>query len=319
MSSAQWREIRAMRADPPGLGTNEEGRRAVFSAALQQAEELHQAAEHTGYASRPLPLFYALSQGGRAIAAARAAKDWEIHAHGMRVETRSVLKSTLTPAPRGAVPTVAMATGCPAFAAPLELGQLLVTLPEVAELVCEHVEAAPAIALHRDATASQPQSYMQLTPPIDCSAIYYGPEGALSPAEQKRGLEERLAPYPRAHGWQIHSAWSTSGGRRGIGLSWPLSDQEGSRGFRELRSVSTPYRDRFYLRPGLGRDGGEISLLMSWWATLLGLSSLARYEPGLWRAGLDPDSSKIAAMLEAVLDAGQARVPELIAEALREA
>ena len=58
---------------------------------------------------------------------------------------------------------------------------------------------------------------------------------------------------------------------------------------------------------------------MTWWAALLGLSSLARYEPGLWRAGLDPDSSKIAAMLEAVLDAGQSRVPELIAEALREA
>jgi hypothetical protein len=38
--------------------------------------------------------------------------------------------------------------GRPDFAAPLELGQLLVALPEVAELVCEHVEAAPAIALY---------------------------------------------------------------------------------------------------------------------------------------------------------------------------
>jgi hypothetical protein len=266
-----------------------------------------------------LLLFYALSQGGRAIAAARVVNGWQIHGHGMGVETDQVLKTILTPVAKGAVPTVAAATGCPGFAGPLELGQLLVTLPEIAELVGEHVTAAPAIALHRDSTAAPSQAYMQLSPPIGCSAIYYGPEGALPPADQKRELEERLAPYRRARGWQIHSTWGTSGGLRGIGLSWPLSDDEGRGGYRDLRSVSTPYLDRFYLRPGLGVDGGEISLLMTWWAALLGLSSLARYEPALWRAGLDADSSKIAAMLEAVLDAGQARVPELIAHALREA
>ena len=42
----------------------------VFQAALTQAEELWEAASAVGAASRPLPLFYCLSQAGRAICAA---------------------------------------------------------------------------------------------------------------------------------------------------------------------------------------------------------------------------------------------------------
>jgi hypothetical protein len=59
-----------LRAAPP-LAAQDPEPRAVFSAALQQSEELFAAAEVAGPAAKPLPLFYALSQAGRAIAAAQ--------------------------------------------------------------------------------------------------------------------------------------------------------------------------------------------------------------------------------------------------------
>src|SRR4051812_39627121 len=85
MADEAWRSIRALRAAPPLLARDGE-RRAVFSAALQQSEELFAAAAKAGPASKPLPLFYALSQAGRAIAAAHnAAETWRIAGHGLTV------------------------------------------------------------------------------------------------------------------------------------------------------------------------------------------------------------------------------------------
>jgi hypothetical protein len=61
-----------------------ERRRATATAALQQFEELMRAAEVSGPAARPLPLFYALSQAGRAIAAMGINGDpWELQGHGL--------------------------------------------------------------------------------------------------------------------------------------------------------------------------------------------------------------------------------------------
>jgi hypothetical protein len=56
----------------------------VFGAALQQFEELMDAAASVGYAARPLPLFYAISQAGRAIAAVHADDPWELSGHGLK-------------------------------------------------------------------------------------------------------------------------------------------------------------------------------------------------------------------------------------------
>jgi hypothetical protein len=45
-------------------------RRELYGAALQQFDELIEASRNAGHTSRPLPLFYALSQAGRAVVAA---------------------------------------------------------------------------------------------------------------------------------------------------------------------------------------------------------------------------------------------------------
>lgn len=51
----------------PGFARDDDERRRVYGAALAQFDELIAASAAVGPASRPLPLFYDLSQAGRAI------------------------------------------------------------------------------------------------------------------------------------------------------------------------------------------------------------------------------------------------------------
>lgn len=81
-----WREIRALRSHPLGRAGKGD-RKRVFGSALVQAEQLLTAAGAAGYASRPILLFYGLSQAGRAIAAAWTAADndsYRLNGHGIR-------------------------------------------------------------------------------------------------------------------------------------------------------------------------------------------------------------------------------------------
>lgn len=76
-------QLRLARTEPALGAPLEPARRRTFGAALQQFEELMDAAAGLSYLSRPLPLFYALSQAGRAIVAARIRGSWELQAHGL--------------------------------------------------------------------------------------------------------------------------------------------------------------------------------------------------------------------------------------------
>jgi len=78
--------IRALRATFNRSG-GDERRRRVFVGALGQFDELMTAAASVGPASRPLPLYYALNQAGRAIVAPRQMSDrpWEPKWHGLTV------------------------------------------------------------------------------------------------------------------------------------------------------------------------------------------------------------------------------------------
>src|SRR5262245_60132392 len=85
MNSATWQAIRALRAAPTGAAATDPDRRQTFVASLRQAEELAEASAASGYAAKPLPLFYSLSQAGRAIAAAHLSDTWSLRGHGLRV------------------------------------------------------------------------------------------------------------------------------------------------------------------------------------------------------------------------------------------
>lgn len=59
-----------------------------------------QAAKQVGAAARPLPLFYALSEAGRAVAAARADEPWQLRGHGLGLkdEGQPLLNRQIGPA-----------------------------------------------------------------------------------------------------------------------------------------------------------------------------------------------------------------------------
>jgi hypothetical protein len=66
--SEPWSVLRGLRANPPGRAAEDDRRRSVFAASLEQAEQFLSAAVDVGHATKPVQLFYALSQAGRAIA-----------------------------------------------------------------------------------------------------------------------------------------------------------------------------------------------------------------------------------------------------------
>jgi hypothetical protein len=90
-----WRYLRGMRADPPPAAASHQDRRATFTAALEQAEQLFDAADRADVMTKPLQLFYGLSQGTRAIAATapnvpdrqqgKPAEPWKLSGHGIAI------------------------------------------------------------------------------------------------------------------------------------------------------------------------------------------------------------------------------------------
>ena len=95
VSTPDWvlRELRATRAAPPGKAAHDDERRAIYNAALQQFEELLDAARAVGPASRPIPLYYALNQASRAIVAA-SGDVASIDGHGL-ANTGTALRESL--------------------------------------------------------------------------------------------------------------------------------------------------------------------------------------------------------------------------------
>src|SRR5216684_8342414 len=83
------------RSSPGGLAKSDAERAGVYRAALQQFEELMRAAQSSGPASRPLPLFYALTQAGRAIVAVRGGPDHQGHGLRLGEPQTDLLKTTV--------------------------------------------------------------------------------------------------------------------------------------------------------------------------------------------------------------------------------
>src|SRR5262245_19027923 len=102
-AGAELARVQALRATPPALAQRTGRRRKVFGAALEQFAQLLDASSRVGPATSPLTLFYALAQGGRAIAAAHCSgpgNRYEFRGHGLKiVEEPAVGDTAVVPAP----------------------------------------------------------------------------------------------------------------------------------------------------------------------------------------------------------------------------
>ena len=280
----------------------------MFGAALQQFDELLRASGAVGPASAPLPLFYALSQAGRAIAAAHCSDNrWNYKGHGLDATVGSMkIGTTLvkpdTPPKRGdAFSVVADATGSDTLDGPVELAALWASIPDLlsVEGLGEEFPKAIYLAARTPAFASYVVG--------EEAAVIQSDEMALPEADREAALTARLAAYPTAKGYRIGGQVMT--GPNQVGLTFPG---------RTVGEVGEPYLDdiKLYLRPGLGPGGRVPSLLMTWWALLLALSQLARYVPAAWTAALDRDSSTLAVPIETGLRTARRVMPPLVLHAL---
>ena len=341
-----WRHIRAFRSRPPGHADHDK-RRSVFSAALEQAEQLFSAAETVGYAARPILLFYGLSQAGRAVAAASrhaGENNFRLSGHGIKV---SNLKVQPTPTLRdlkiidngsGSFTQLAPMLQSGSLPKATTLGELWATIPDspAPRLQVDDPEHRAALRyVHVGVAGGSVTGHIHPLP------------SALESATAAQ-LADFMASYPTLAGFTAAGGIGRKGTKAwvpdaflagvdpagdepvGLSLTWqvptnktnlvPLSERE--QGMRTEQIVedrlTQPYRgdsERFVF-PALGGSAEPLHPLLAWWALLYALSMLARYEPESWTEQLDRDASENAVPLEALMDRALHTCPELISHAI---
>jgi hypothetical protein len=300
-------------------------RKQTFAAAMTQFEEQFTAAMGVTAATRPVNLYYGLAQAGMAIAAAHAPDPWSFSRHGLHLGDRNPELADMLVRPegkegQGGFQKVAAATGSPLITAPVSLGTLWASLPDLARAGTLPGSAwRIPLALSHDAfPAKRPRA-----------TLYLPGEMPEEHDAWMAAFKAMMADYPSAEGWAIPiedgRIQITRSPRRHweVILRWPAKETGGEMSEEELEAffakVAPEYRyrgDRF-LRPSINSAGGlPPSPLMTWWLLLYSFSILARYEPRRWVNLLDRDSSKVASLLRYGLEEALTAVPQLVLEAL---
>ncbi len=293
----------------------------MFGAALQQFEELMDAATSVGYAARPLPLFYAISQAGRAIAAVHADDPWELSGHGLKHELRQpVFESIVKPAPGKAdsFSSVCAALSQGALGKPVELGALWSSLPDFwgIDLPGERWPRALRVLPPTIDFAANLLSTTSV-PAVICGLPNHLFDG-LSDEDSTNALRNELARSPGARDWEPSVAVPHPDEyRRHVNVQWRAASARVRTHVIEQRAPQYRVSGQHWLRPMLNESRDFLSPLMTWWALLFGVSMLARYHPAPWTHALAIDQSRDAMPLERALDEALEAVPLLVLDALR--
>jgi hypothetical protein len=306
-----WDWLRLTRSGPPGAAARDVQAAAIFRAALQQFEELMRAAYAAGPAGRPLPLFYALSQAGRAIVATRGNEQHRGHGLTVGEPADDVLQTMIRQVEMGRSPgqfqSVARALGSQMLADPVALGALFASLPETGNEIL--------LAVHWP----RPLSVWLATAPVVPNPgwehiLVKFDEDVLTPAN----VNETLRHYPIA-----------AAGRLALAEGYtrlPTLPREPTPAGMAIRMMAQGHIDevapqyrvvgRRWLRPAIVGNTEPPSPIMTWWALLFALSMLARYHPVAWAQALNVDSSPVAVALERAMRKAIDALPQLVAEAV---
>jgi hypothetical protein len=322
--------LRATRANPPGFAATDEDRKETYGAALQQFDELMLAASTVSPISRPLPLYYAVLQAGKAIAAAWVPGDWSKigHGHGLsqdqKVEASTwqadILAYRIVPKGNGIFAAVASALGGGKLTSSVALGALWAALPEVGSLIGgEWLPALPVYMTIAPQFGAPGRMYGALSSNIDFGfsaslrsptdvnealSKYPGSTGALAAMHNRE-----LMPWPAASGQCFQALWMPD---------QSAATQDGPELITSYLAKRFPHysqTEAFWLVPEVSDGRDRLAPVLLWWALLHGLSLLARYEPAAWRLALDLDTSPIADPLIDLLDSALQIVPDLLYDA----
>jgi hypothetical protein len=307
--------IRAMRSRPPGRAAHDPVRRKVFSAALGQFDELLDAAGVAGPASRPLPLYYALNQAGRAIVAAfqDPGKKWVPTQHGLiaRMSEHGDLQTvSIKTQPRasegGSVHLLSEALDSPRLQHPTSLANVWAAIP-----------GFPSPGLGGGCLR-----------PLQLNVQWGGFEGGYRallrvehpyapPKLDKSAIGDLIRKgFPRAApGLIVKNVTQVPDHFHAFSADICWKNKDGTQIHPKLRAHQ--YLGNWWLLPRLNRHADVLSGLMLWWTLLLTLSEIARYHPAEWASALDPDDAWTTVPIEQVLQNALEIVPHLVVEALQ--
>jgi hypothetical protein len=321
-----WRELRYLRHNPPAYANPRGGgaRKTTFQAALEQCEQFIKAAEGSAYTTRPVQLYYALSQGSRAVISASpriANSDWPVYGHGLSVETNAPsLPDVIVSAdiPGGLFQAMATVLDFQALVPgeKVRLGDIWPLVPESMTSPLDRKETLSAILL-------DPGIWPQHGGPFWGAALHWiRPSVRDLYEEDLAGLAQHLRQYPALAGISttaaLRPAWR---GEDPIAQSLDFHLDLAGDDLPELlkpqsrlaAKYGSPTGDLYrVLTPPIGKMTGPLHPVLAWWAVLQALSSLARYEPAAWEKMIDVDSSAYATAVEHLLDDAIERIPEML-------
>lgn len=325
-----WRAIRSIRADPPErISACLRGhRRDVFHMALEQSQQQFAAAAAIGYESRPLNLFYGLAQAGRAIAAASsrlgAAGTGNLEAwlpgggHGLKFDTTVPNAERLLAAPVRAqtgrsdtFSRVSHALSSPVDFDEVAFGRLLAQVPEIFHEF-RRTDLGP--------TTLQPNGIYGGNTLVFPAGWELQAPGAPTDTGSLDDLRAWIREYPALADFDIdHDGDDAPRKSQNMGHLWLVIPDPTALRWQDpyfMPAGAVTYRRSSAIFPKLGSSQSPSHPLMVWWMLLFALSMVSRYSPRDWSHLMSIRESRIASILEHLLDTALDAVPNLIAEAL---
>ncbi|WP_405633746.1 YaaC family protein (plasmid) [Streptomyces sp. NBC_00016] len=327
-----WERLRASRSNPPARASTG-ARRKTYSAALEQLEQMFRAAAVVGPATRPLQVFYGLSQAGRAITAAAwslKGEDWRLDSHGIKttgfdrpfpeIEIRTDPAGT-----QGSFVKVSEVLDSPVWEkTSVRLEDVWDLLPPTRRHPLTSRNRMPALYTDIESVGGHLNSLMSL-PVCDI------PDRVIE-AGTREALADFFATYPALAGhagYEItgplgddgppdYARYRHGGGELRVMWAMPEGVTDGNELRRHIRAITRSYAGCWYFLPALPRMTRELHPLMAWWAVLYTLSMLARYEPATWGRLISVDNSQHAVPVEQVLERAISHLPVLIADTIIE-
>lgn len=133
-AAMMWVRLRERRSSlrEKSLLNDSSARAKTFAAAMQQFEEQMSAAKVVTPATRPINLYYGMTQAGVAISAAHKPGSWSAHSHGLTLDAvPDILNIPIWPDGHGAYQVVSEAVGSPMITGKVTIGALWASLPEL--------------------------------------------------------------------------------------------------------------------------------------------------------------------------------------------
>jgi len=293
---------------------------------------MFRAAAVVGPPTRPLQVFYGLSQAGRAIACAAwglKGEDWRLASHGIKAtgfdkDFADIELRTDPSGSQGSFVRLSELLHSPVWQKkPVRLEDVWDTLP--ANLEHPLTDRARLTPLYADQENVGEHDHPLLSIPV-CDI----PDRVID-ADSREVLDDFLTSYPHMASRESYvrrsmepdaapdfTRYQTSGGELQLNWLMPSGKTTGAERLEYLRSITRAYAGQRYFLPVIAHLTCEFHPLMAWWAVLYALSMLARYEPARWVGHINVDSSRHAVHIERFLEQALVQLPAVIADTIDE-